>query len=175
MPETIYVPFPKRLYDDVIRFSDGKIDPVHLATEQLETFIERTINDVDWWGERWPEVAEIYAPTEYESWKKSAEGRSARPLIWKSLTLPNGTEFRMTYKGTDHYAKAVDGAAVDLDGRYSPAEWCRKVANYTQRNAWRDIWLRRPGEKDFKQAQSLKDEQEQLAQQLLTEFLGGRK
>jgi hypothetical protein len=176
MSDTIYVPFPKSLYNDVIRFSDGKVDPVALAVDQLEAFIERTIDQTDWWGDRWSEVAEIYAPDALEAWQKRNMDRPVRrPVIWKSLTLPPGTELRMTYKGNDHFARVVDGAVVDSDGRFSPAEWCRKIANYTQRNAWRDIWLRMPGEKDFKLAQTLKEEQELLAKRLIADFLGDRK
>ncbi|WP_066453166.1 hypothetical protein [Castellaniella caeni] len=64
---------------------------------------------------------------------------------WKSLFLPSGTEIRMQYKGQYHYA-AVDGDQVMFDGKpTTPGSLANKITG-TSRNAWRDLWIKRPGD-----------------------------
>jgi hypothetical protein len=170
--DVIYVPFPRELYDNIIRFSDGRLDPIELAVDQLEQFVDRNAFEERLWGDRWEEVAKAYATGQYEAWLKENESRAKlRPLIWKSLTVPHGTEVRMNYYGKDHFARVENGAVVDEAGSFSPAEWCRKVANGTQRNAWRDLWLRFPGERDFVQALNAKGGPAMTAEELLGDLL----
>src|SRR5262249_43229518 len=144
-------PFPRELYDDVNRFSNGKIDPVDLAIEQLRQFIERTIEDSNrLWGDHVVDVAAKYAPDVYQRWQREPGEREAvakaQPLVWKELTIPSGSEVRMTYGG-QHYTGKVRGGQIidDGDGRpYSPSGWANKTAGGTARNAWRDLWFRVP-------------------------------
>lgn len=186
MTDILYVPFPRELYEDIIRFSDGKLDPAAMAAEQLENLIERTIDDVDWWGDRWEEVAERYAPAAYDRWadmvtaseptKTEAASRPKRvPLVWKMVTVPAGAEVRMNYGGSEHLAKIAHGKIVDLDEEFSPSEWASKVAGGTSRSAWRDLWFRFPGEKDFVAALVLRrrkeKEQAALGEALLSSLL----
>jgi hypothetical protein len=61
---------------------------------------------------------------------------------WKDLFLPDGTNLRMRYRGTWHYA-AVEGDRLIYAGEpVSPRDWGLLVTG-TVRNAWRDIWIRR--------------------------------
>lgn len=152
MSDMIAVPFPRELYDDIVRFSDGKLDPVQLATGELRNLIEGTIEDHgdEWWGDRAYEVAEKYAPHVAEKWRNEdreaieARNRQRRPLAWKEVTIPHGSEVRMQY-GRDHsYARIEDGRIVDGGETYTPSEWASKVANGTSRNAWRDLWFKLP-------------------------------
>ena len=50
----IYLPFPKRPYDDLVRLSDWALDPAFLAVDQVMSFIERNLDDLahDWFGNR---------------------------------------------------------------------------------------------------------------------------
>lgn len=71
---------------------------------------------------------------------------------WKhkdsQLFLPNNTEIRMRYKGKYHYAR-VEGDRIVYEGRsVSPAVLVNTITG-TSRNAWRDLWIKRPGDKDW--------------------------
>ena len=66
----IYIPFPRALYKDIIRFSDGQISPERLAADQVEAWVASSVEFgfSESWGERIEEVAEIYAPHIHEKW-----------------------------------------------------------------------------------------------------------
>jgi hypothetical protein len=67
---------------------------------------------------------------------------------WKELFLPDGTELRMYSHDAVHRAR-VTGAAIFYQGRQvSPRQFTLAVAG-EGRNAWRDLSLRLPGEKQF--------------------------
>jgi hypothetical protein len=67
---------------------------------------------------------------------------------WKELFLPDGTELRMCSNNAVHRAR-VTGAAIFYQGRQvSPRQFTLAVAG-DGRNAWRDLSLRLPGEKQF--------------------------
>jgi hypothetical protein len=77
-------------------------------------------------------------------------------LSWKQVFLPEGTSVSMRYGGAVHYAEISGGAVVDDDGAFTPSEWATKVANNTSRNAWRDLWLRMPGDVQWVLADELR-------------------
>ncbi len=62
--------------------------------------------------------------------------------MWKEVTISSGTDVRMQYGGSYHFARVKNGKIEDQDGRFSPSEWASKVANGTNRNAWRDLDFR---------------------------------
>lgn len=168
MADFIYIPFPRKLYDDIVRFSDGTLRPEALAANQVEAWVANSIEfDYGEWGDRAEEVAEIYAPDVYERWRtedKDASERSKlenRPLVWKSVVVDSGSDVRMSYGGDHHYAKVKGGKIVDKDGSYSPSEWASKIADGTSRNAWRDLWFKEPFGKTWVPAQLLRDQAEQ--------------
>ncbi|WP_229518513.1 hypothetical protein [Massilia sp. PAMC28688] len=68
-----------------------------------------------------------------------------RGYQWKSLFLPEGTRVRFQYKRETYYAD-VRGDALVYNGRaYSPRQLLLHVTG-TVRNAWRELWLRSPGD-----------------------------
>jgi hypothetical protein len=79
------------------------------------------------------------------SWKPELLLKSdTQGYQWKNVFLPSGTELRMQYKGDYYYAK-VEGDSVMYNGRsITPSVLANTVANGS-RNAWRDIWVKRPG------------------------------
>jgi hypothetical protein len=160
------------LCSDVVRFSDGRLDPFETAAEQLRNFVERSVETApELWGDRLDEVAEKYAPHVWKSWIKDDERRSEhwradnQPLVWKGISVRPGSEVRMFYAGKIHYATIKRGRIIDDGQEYSPSEWASKVADGTSRNAWRDLWFKEPMSTTWIPAQLLRDQAQQAAKE----------
>lgn len=81
--------------------------------------------------------------------------RGYRGYQWKELFLPDGCELRMCCAGEFHHAR-VDGDAIFYQGRpCSPRQLTIAIAG-DGRNAWRDLWVRFPGEKQYRPASLLR-------------------
>ena len=92
------------------------------------------------------------------SWKPELLSESdTRGYQWKNLFLPGGTQIRMQYKGAYFYAK-VDGDEIIYDGKpISPGSLANTIAG-NSRNAWRDLWIKRPDDKEWKLADECRSE-----------------
>jgi hypothetical protein len=74
-----------------------------------------------------------------------------RGYQWKTLFLPEGTWLRMAYRNDHEYA-IVEGDHIMYKGRaVSPNQFASAYAD-SVRNAWQDISIRMPGEKNWKRA-----------------------
>jgi hypothetical protein len=149
--ELVFVPFPKNLYDKVVARSAGQVDPVGVAVDQLEDWIERTLDGAKWWTEEGLEAWEAeLEPT-------PSSGDPSKGYQWKTLLLPNGTTLRMTYQGRNHLAQ-IRYERLRYEGNdYSPSQFAGKVAG-SSRNAWRDLWVKLPGSSDWQLADELRRE-----------------
>ncbi len=157
----VLIPISRKLYDDIIRLSDGQLDPVRLANYQLEDWLAYSIEDGNYdWGERWEEAAKTFNPHFYEKWLKEQDKESYKrkrhDLVWKKVTIPHGSEVRMNYKKKDYYAKVEDGSIIDGGRRFSPSEWAKHIASGTSRNAWRDLHFKFPNSKYWVPAEVLR-------------------
>ena len=142
MSKNIYIEFPQELYDKIVIRSGGRLDPADLAVGQVEDFVERNMADPSFWTE---EGLALFEEDE-ETSDVAKFGAPDRGYQWQQLFLPNGTELRMTYGGSYHYAQVRhEKIFYEGSGKYSPSKWASKIADNTSRNAWRDIWLRLPG------------------------------
>jgi hypothetical protein len=94
---------------------------------------------------------------ESASWKPELlKETDARGYQWKNLFLPAGTQIRMQYKGSYFYAM-IDGDEMIYESEStSPASFANKVTQ-SSRNAWRDIWVKRPQDTEWKLANDLRD------------------
>ncbi|MBI1218424.1 MAG: hypothetical protein GC186_07730 [Rhodobacteraceae bacterium] len=163
--DVLYVPFPRDLYDDIVRFSDGRLNPVILALEQLDAAIQRGADTFvhDWFEDRTIEFLSAQYPEILEEWKKDADKEKAAkmaahaPLIWKEVSIPAGSEVRMLYDGRLHFGSVKEGKICDESGSFSPSEWASKVASGTSRNAWRDLWFKFPRESEWVSALMLRE------------------
>lgn len=149
--DRVWVPMSQSFVTDLIRFSDGEFTPEligYMAEEQLLNLFERSFDVIgeQWFGERAMEFADVYFPDLAEDWRKrmGVPASESKPLVWKGVNIPHGSDVRMQYGGEDHFAKVDNGAIADKTGRYTPSQWARKVARGTSRNAWRDLWFREP-------------------------------
>lgn len=189
MSGTIFVPFPKELYDDLIRFSDGRVNPAEWAVERLEAWIESNfsseMNGLGWANDsfmanfepRIEEFAEKYYPSVLAYWaEKDDENLDAyrakrKPLVWKEVSIAASSEVRMAYGGTSHYAIIHNGKIKDDDGEFSPSEWARKVAGDTSRNAWRDLWFKAPGASNWVPAMLIRQQARDSLESELDELI----
>lgn len=74
---------------------------------------------------------------------------------WKDVFLPCGTTLRTVYKRKSYLAH-VKACTVNYEGRnLSPGQFVNAVAK-CNRNAWRTVWVRFPGEDEWKRAMSLR-------------------
>ena len=147
----VYVPLHVELYADLVRRS-GKADVSSYIDHSVESFLERTEGDGDVWpaeylqglGEEAKEFRERY-------------GDPKGGLQWESLFLPNGTGVRMTYGGQHSHAEVRHGGLYHGEDRMrSPSRFASRVANNTSRNAWRDLYVRFPGEDAWQLADGLR-------------------
>lgn len=88
----------------------------------------------------------------------AAQMEAAAPVRgyqWKTLFLPHGTQLRMHYGGECFYADVVEERFRFRSYATSPRQMTVVVAG-PGRNAWIDLWVRRPGEREWVQADKLR-------------------
>ncbi len=90
------------------------------------------------------------------SWKPELLSQSSsRGYQWKNLFLQDGSEIRMQYKGAYSYA-TIEGDALVYNGKpISPSTLANTIAG-SSRNAWRDLWIKRPGDIEWSLADDLR-------------------
>jgi len=88
----------------------------------------------------------------------AAEAAEVRGYQWKSLFLPEGTQIRCNTYG-EHYYASVEGDAIVYQGRKLSPNQLASLHADSVRNAWNDLYIRRPGEKFYKSASRLRREQ----------------
>lgn len=151
MPEMIFIPFPKDLYDLIVVRSGGKLDPIALAETEVRDFVVRNSGNALVWTEKGLEAFARENPS-----KEAQTGDPKKGYQWQRLFLPNGTDLRMTYRGRNAYAQ-VQHEKLNSEGEdLSPSQWVSVNANNTSRNAWRDVWVRFPGANDWILADDLR-------------------
>jgi hypothetical protein len=144
--DTISIPFPQALYDKIILRSGGRLDPVQLAIDQVESFIDRTADDDIHWTR---EGIAAFALEKLAS-KFVDIGDPKGGHMWKPVFLPNGTHLRMHYKSKSYHAQVRRETIHNDDHEFeSISQWVRWVASNTARNAWHDVWIKRPDDADY--------------------------
>ena len=114
---------------DFLREKSSPRDPI----EVIESAIDYWMDNADW-------KEEILSPVGL-----------ARGYSWKSVFLPSGTVLRIRYNSEYHYAKVEDDRLMFNGAAVSPNQFALKVTGGA-RDAWRDVWIKRPGDDDFKVA-----------------------
>jgi hypothetical protein len=95
----------------------------------------------------------------------SAHTSGGRGYQWKNLFLPSATRLRMNFDGKSHYAE-VDGDEIMFHGEsVSPAQMVNRIAGGT-RNAWRDLWILFPGERNWKLASVRRRQAQDIGHQI---------
>jgi len=132
----VSVPIPSSLFVslvDFLREQGSNRDPVTVVATAIDYWIE----NASWKQEDL--MPEIFTT-------------ESRGYTWKykdsCIFLPHGTEIRMPYKGQYHYAKVEGDEIKYKDAGVSPGSLANAITN-SSRNAWRDLWIKRPGEKEW--------------------------
>jgi hypothetical protein len=87
--------------------------------------------------------------------KSRADAAPLRGYQWKQLFLPDSTRVRMRHHD-DWYSAAVVGDELIHRGEaVSPNQMVQQVSGDI-RNAWRELWIRFPGEKNWTNAAQLR-------------------
>lgn len=86
--------------------------------------------------------------------ERSAPQRNSAPMRgfqWKNLFLPEGTSLRTSYEGRIAFARVSGDYIVSDDGAsLTPSSFANLHAQ--GRNAWRFVWLRFPGNEQWRRA-----------------------
>jgi hypothetical protein len=155
VPEFVCVPVSSSLYNElVLRMGDPNRGVTHLIEHAIESYLDRTEDDE--WSDAYQAWKETDKPA--EEFRKEF-GDPASGYHWTPLVLPNGTKIMMTYGGTKHVAE-VRHERIFLANREvsSPSVLASQIAAGTNRNAWRDLWIRRPKDLEYRLADELRRE-----------------
>jgi hypothetical protein len=88
-----------------------------------------------------------------------------RGYQWKTLFLPDASKLRMRYARQSYYAEVVGEELLYQGDSLSPSQFAKAVAG-DGRNAWRDLWIRFPGEKNWTLAATLRGSADNAKQPL---------
>jgi hypothetical protein len=152
--QSVATPMSGSIYAEIILRSQGRIDPVGLIENIVTDFLERTRGDAIIWGD---EHANAVAREQADGGLLKY-GPASRGYHWQNVFLPNGTQLKMSYKNRDHFAEIRHQQVFYEDASTSPSQFACRVADNTSRNAWRDIWVKRPDDKAWIFADRLRHE-----------------
>ena len=128
------------------------------------TFLELSDYLREYGDERDPsEIATIAI----DAWLALAKGEvayipSVRGYQWKGLFLPERTEVRMLNRGTYTYAHVLGDTLVYGGQALTPSQFAGLIGG-AGRNAWRDLWIRLPGSRQWKKAAYHRNDQNRAA------------
>ena len=150
METHISVPITTSLFLELANFLRSKEDPRD-PVNVISTAIYYWMDNADWKPELLVES-------------------DARGYQWKNVFLPDGTQIRMQYQGSYSYAK-VEGDDITYQGKpISPGSLARAIAGGSNRNAWRDLWIKRPKDREWILADDLRSQLNDLGEKLLEEL-----
>lgn len=148
----IYIPISQETYNEItfrLTDYDGVCGDVAGFIENaiVKSHLEATSDEQGYsmWSDRYDDfLDDKLSDKEMDSYGPPHQGYQ-----WKNLLLPNKSQIKMNYKGLAKYAGIRHGKLL-YDGKpYSPSEFARVIAGGTSRNAWRDLWIKRPTDKDW--------------------------
>ena len=96
--------------------------------------------------------------------RKGCDPACVRGYQWKTLFLPEGTELRSWSYGESNYARVVGDEIIHNGKPVTPNQFAQSFARST-RNAWEDLRIRRPEDKQFRPACLLRKELSRQAAQ----------
>ena len=148
----ICIPIRSDLVAEFILRSGGRYDVPGMIENIVEDFLDRTKGDPLIWSEAHANsVAEEAADDSLVKF-----GNPGKGYQWQGLLLENGSQLKMPYGGQDHFAEVRHQQIYYEGSPCSPSQFASRVANNTSRNAWRDIWIKGPSDREFRPADDLR-------------------
>jgi hypothetical protein len=150
---TISIPIDSELVGEMfLRAGKTDVDVGSWIEQVLADYLERTRDDGPW--------AEAY----YKWREESADSEKFRTEFgdpktgyrWGPLFLSNGTLIRMEYKRQAVQAVVKFDHIIYQGQSYTPSELASKIAAGTSRNAWRDLYVKRPSDNNWCLADELR-------------------
>lgn len=92
--------------------------------------------------------------------KASPAAPSGVGFRWKEVFLPEGTKFSFNYSGAQYIAEVVGNQLIHNGKPTTPSRFLNEIAGAPDkpRNAWRDLWVWRPGDAGWRQAHLIRAE-----------------
>ncbi|WP_066705692.1 hypothetical protein [Celeribacter ethanolicus] len=133
---------------DFLKAIGSDRDPVY----QVEEAIDYWIDNASWKTEDLlPELVSEGTQSGY-TWKIQSEGNTPST----SLFLPDTTKLRIQLKNGYEYATVQDGKIFfQSEAIGSPNKFAQQAAGHA-RDAWRDVWIMRPNDRNFILADELR-------------------
>ncbi|KFE36588.1 hypothetical protein [Thioclava atlantica] len=147
----VYVPISAAIYAELIRRS-GRDNVAIYIENQVQDFLDSTEGDPDIWSAAY---IERHAKDLSDQFAEEY-GEPTRGYQWQNVFLPNGTSIRMTYRGDARHAEIRHEKLIYGKESMSPSEFASRVASNTSRNAWRDIYVKFPGDSGWTFADDLR-------------------
>ncbi len=154
MKSNISVPIPTEQFLELANFLQSNNDPRD-PVEMVSSAVQYWLDNARWKPELLAEVSS-----------------DIRGYQWKNLFLPQGTQIRMQYKGAYSYARVEDDEIIYRGKPISPARLANTIGG-TNRNAWQDLWIKRPEDKEWRLAADCRAKEEagqKLFKELEDEF-----
>jgi hypothetical protein len=130
------------LYAEFILRTRRSVDVAGWVNRIVGEFLDRTRDDPKIWS---PVAQPTNGVDTTEEEFHRQYGDPQRGYQWHPVFLPNGTQLRMVYRTKPHYAEIRHEKVIyEGEAALSPSELARKIARNTNRNAWRDLWVKLP-------------------------------
>lgn len=156
MSGTVNVSLDADLYAEFILRTRRSVDVAGWVNKIVAAFLDRTRDDPEIWS---PADRPMNGIDKNEEEFRRKYGDPQRGYQWHPIFLPNGTQVRMTYKQQPHYAELRHEKIIYEDKPLTPSELARKIAGNTNRNAWRDLWVKFPNSSTWTLADALRAKQ----------------
>ncbi len=148
---TVSVSIDSEIIGEMFLRAGPKIDVAGWIETIVSDYLERTADDQ--WSDAYYAYREQQASVEDFV---SEYGDPKGGYHWAPVFLPNGTLIRMNYM-KEVFSAAVRNNKIEFKGEFfSPSELARIIANGTNRNAWRDLLIKRPGDTDWQIADDIR-------------------
>jgi len=153
MDQKISIPFSVEIIYEMLLRSGPKTDISTWIENVVMDYLERTEHNEGWQDAYYEYLDRQTGIADF----REKFGDANKGYRWQSVDLPNGTQLYMEYKKKKYYA-SVQFEKVIYEGKsFSPAQLVRKIADGTTRNAWRDIYVKKPGDKEWTLADVLRN------------------
>ena len=152
MGSKVCVPIDADMYAEFILRSGKNMDVASFIENIVQNYLDVTEGDAAIWSDEHSVKFHAQLGEDFEKIYGDPEGS----YQWGDVFLENGTKIRMRYKGRNYFAVVRDDEINFEEEAYTPSQLAKKIANGTNRNAWRDLWIKNRGSSQWVLADNLR-------------------